>query len=140
ASCGGRPSRGTCGLPRTIRRAGPRRRASRKGRSPSPSSLRPTRSGRHRPASTTPTASGTRCCSRAQRTVLSSTQIRGVQRSTPLAGRRSEMELDVQELLQRYSRELAEQSHRRILAEARADAAERELKELRSTSTSPEEN
>ena len=50
------------------------------------------------------------------------------------------MELDVQELLQRYSRELAEQSHRRILAEARADAAERELKELHSTSTNPEEN
>lgn len=41
------------------------------------------------------------------------------------------MELDVQELLQRYSRELAEQSHRRILAEARADAAEKELETMK---------
>lgn len=41
------------------------------------------------------------------------------------------MELDVQELLARYNRELAEQSHRRILVEARADAAEKELQKLR---------
>ena len=41
------------------------------------------------------------------------------------------MELNVQDLLQRYNRELSEQTHLRILAEARAAAAEEELETMR---------
>lgn len=40
------------------------------------------------------------------------------------------MELDVNDLLARYSRALADSEHRRILAEARADAVEAQLREL----------
>lgn len=49
------------------------------------------------------------------------------------------MNLDINDIIARYNAETAKLTQRAILAEARADAAERELEKLRSTSTNSEE-
>ena len=48
------------------------------------------------------------------------------------------MELDVNDLLQRYSNALAQETQKRIIAEARADAAEAKLAEQSADVTAEE--